>query len=330
MVLKYEFNIVRNPSAFKKEGAFPMKNAIMDKDYNWYCQDYRIYRPSEAIRILNTDSTLTDAEAWKAVLRIVGRLNKKLRQVNGASSEIVQKSYWNGVQTVKYTLEELAEQAERLEVVNGYLIVQCIKVQKRIVRSQRIDWHVDFITEQAKINRLLDVVYKYDLEPEPPTPEVFKTKIVPHSNGTIQVVKVPAVSDKDAKKVAGCPDGRGIKEFMPSSHAWGGTSHKPTTYAIPVKKDGGETYYSLEEGHSKKYKRRMYGFKIAVKGANSKREYKRPHTPQKINGYMDIYQNNRITVRTEEDRLSPTEKHRRQQERLEKSLANIRAKKGCI
>lgn len=324
--MKYEFNIVRNPSAFKKEGAFPMKNAIMDKDCKWYCEDYRIYAPSKAIKILDSDSTLTDAEAWKAAVRIIGRLNSMLRQVNGANAITVCKTYWNGTQTVKSTLKELAEQAERLEVVDGYLIVQCIRIKKRIVRSQRIDWHVDFITEQAKINRLLDVVYKYDLEPQPPAPETFKTKIVPHSNGTVQVLKVPAVNSREAREVAGNPDGRGIKEFMPNSSAWGGTSHKPTTYAIPVK-NGEETYYSLEEGHSKKYKRRMYGFKIAVKGANSKREYKRPHTPQKIDGYIDIYLNNAINVRTEEDRLSPAEKHRREQARLEKTLANMRTKK---
>lgn len=85
------------------------------------------------------------------------------------------------------------------------------------------------------VDKILELVERYPERTEIVRGENHCFKSVPEViDGTIKVTRVPAVSKRQAQKVAGNPDGRGIKEFMPHTVMRGLTKPQMTEYSFPT------------------------------------------------------------------------------------------------
>lgn len=83
------------------------------------------------------------------------------------------------------------------------------------------------------VDKILELVERYPKRCEIKRAENEHYKVVPEiEKGRIMIRKRATVSNREASRAAGNPDGRGIKEFIPHAVMHGLTKSKPKEYAI--------------------------------------------------------------------------------------------------
>lgn len=100
--------------------------------------------------------------------------------------------------------------------------------------ENRTKW-VRSIEFGVTVNKILELVERFPERTQIERAQNNNRKIVPVVvDGEIRLASVPSVSKTQAEMVAGNPDGRGIKEFMPHAVMHGLTKPHPKDHAIPT------------------------------------------------------------------------------------------------
>lgn len=276
-------SVVWKPTDRKHEGAFYPRYSIVANDNAWYCDNYYIVTPADAIRAISRTTEISDKKKMQQVVKIVRKFNEMLVKLEGKQANAITVSF-DTVAGKKYKpLNVIADEIEQQAYKNGRLQMDCLQIHRRRVLSHRFEWHIDFLVG-AEVKPVLDLVYKYDLVPEfKQVNHNTKTKIV-ISDGEAKFVKVPCVSDRDASKVSQDPDGRGIKEFIPGSRVWGGTKHQSTEYVIAVTGS-----YDLEAEKPSAEHEEALRKALKVKKLNRKSDKHTKYGNRRAVGYIDIY-----------------------------------------
>lgn len=306
-MIEFKIEIVYNPRAHKYNGIFMPKESIADCNGMWYCDNFRILSPADALRKILADNNCPADIKIKRVSKIVGGLNRMLRRTQGNRAH----------QIGATTYENILREVKQHQCQNGVLIMECLEIHRKQVFSNHVAYFIDFIIKQAEINEILRVAYKYNLKPETvPKAKCHKTVIV-QKGSHISFAKVPAVSDRDARRVSQNPDGRGIKEFMPDAQVGGLPRHTPTTYTIET-----GNYYDLESGHSKKYRKTVKKF---AKPNAEQPARKGKAIPADM--YIDIYSKNNGIKYTAEKPKTPRDRMKAMMEQAAAYDAMIRQHK---
>lgn len=98
--------------------------------------------------------------------------------------------------------------------------------------ENRIKW-VACLEYGETVDKILELVERYPKRCEIKRGENEHYKVVPEiEKGRIMIRKRATVSNREASRAAGNPDGRGIKEFMPHAVMHGLTKSKPKEHAV--------------------------------------------------------------------------------------------------
>lgn len=303
------FHVVWNPWNRRYKGMDLPKQAICANDGTWYCDNYRILTPSEVLEQIIETTKLTDTQKHQRVQKVVSEFNRILARIDGRNAALIETKY-DTVFGEKYVdLNAVAADIWTQECKNKRIFLPCIAIHRRIVKSHRIEWVPDYIVGAKSVDAILDLVYKYDLEPDyrnKTTVEQSRLDTRALKKRQVKVIKVAKVSDKDANFVSQNPDGRGIKEFIPHAHAWGGT--RPTmkeytsTEVVKIDKKGNVRnfkddklgYFSAEDGHSDEYNAELLR---TAKLKKMPEKFNLPKDKPEQHGYIDIYQRGANTNR---------------------------------
>ena len=338
MINVSNFHVVWNPWNRKYKGMNLPKQAICANDGTWYCDNYHVLTPSEVIEQIIETTDLTDTQKYQIVQKVVSEFNHTLARIEGRNAALVETKYDTVFGKKHIGLDTVAIDIWAQECKNKRIFLPCLAIHRRIVKSHRIEWIPDYIVGAKSVDAILDLVYKYDLEPDyrnKTTVEQSRLDTRALKKGQVKVIKVTKVSDKDASFVSQNPDGRGIKEFIPHAHAWGGThpamKEYTSTEIVKVDKKGkiqktqndNFGYFSAENGHSDEYNAEL------LRSAKLKKMPKKFDLPKKSVKHaekIDIYNKRGDTCKPAP--RTKLEQYQAEQARLAEQAKEYQAKKA--
>lgn len=228
-----KFNICTTNSVCIEGMRLP-KGAMYGTDSKglWVCQDYQAHNIFDLPKSALSSACQTvgiNVKALEEVAPITRRLLiSLLKKERSIYKRPIYRNVWNERGEVGRVLIRPAEARPFLTL---------LRPVKRDVATNsgyenRTKW-VKSVEFGETVDKILELVERYPERTEIVRGENHCFKSVPVIvDGELKVTRVPAVSKRQAQKVAGNPDGRGIKEFMPHTVMHGLTKPQMTEYSF--------------------------------------------------------------------------------------------------
>ena len=239
-----KYNIVKSTNVIIKGRRLPQGCIYgTDKRGFWYCDKFEIIDLANVVGRAISKAEKTGENVTPFVHKIARAL--EINPHYKGNIQIAQEIYrkiWSQPYYEKRR-NEYGEWEKQL-IKPKELRIVALKIKRPRTKDNRVEWYPTYIVGEPA-EHILDLVYEF---PELTTDVLYLKTPVGYKqtpvikNGELHRKCVPVISNKDARKVSGNPNGREIKEFVPFASAHYGTKTAPKEYAFET----GE-FYDLEK-----------------------------------------------------------------------------------